>query len=181
MKKISSRKSDLKIYQTFRKARSLSLIVLMGLSIFSCGDDDGINSSVEINLDPNSILNIVNNHRRSGANCGGDNLPNTGGLQWSDELAKAALDHSNDMQQNGYFDHTSQDGRKFSERAKSAGFEGSPVGENIASGYQSEESVMQGWMESSGHCKNIMNSNATHVGVARSNEGALWTMVLGRQ
>lgn len=157
---------------------------LIAVATFSCGSDDespSVQSDLEVNLDVNTTLQMINNYRSSGANCGGDNQAAAESLIWSDELAKAALDHSNDMQVNGYFDHTSQDGRKFSERATAAGFEGSPVGENIASGYSSEEAVMQGWMDSPGHCKNIMNSNATHVGVARSDEGAMWTMVLGKQ
>ncbi len=55
-------------------------------------------------------------------------------LAWSDALAKASLDHSNDMQQSNYFSNDSQDGRKFPERATSAGVVGSPVGGGIANG-----------------------------------------------
>lgn len=155
---------------------------LCGLFI-SCGEDDEttIASSLEVNLDANLILSIVNGHRQEGAVCGEDTQASVASLQWSDELAKAALDHSNDMQENDYFSHDSQDGRKFSQRATDAGFEGSPVGENIAGGYGSESAVMDGWMNSPGHCRNIMTSRATHIGVAKSDDGALWTMVLGKE
>lgn len=149
----------------------------------SCGDDDGASASsdLEVNLDVQAILNLTNAHRQAGATCGSTQASSVSNLTWSDELAKAALDHSNDMQQNEYFSHTSQDGRTFSERVEAAGFEGSPVGENIALGQQSEESVIESWMNSEGHCTNIMNENATHIGIARSDEGAYWTMVLGRK
>ena len=166
----------------FIKTLSFAFLIVF---VASCGDSDDspapVQSALQLNLDVNVILGIINTNRGVGASCGNDNIAAVSGLVWSEELAKAALDHSNDMQQNGYFDHTSQDGRKFSERATAAGFEGSPVGENIASGYGSEEAVMQGWMKSPGHCSNIMNSNATHVGVARSDECAMWTMVLGKE
>ncbi len=166
--------------------RYLKLIMLIFL-LASCKDDDnsddpfGLGSTDEVNLDVDLILKIVNQNRAAGAVCGGQDKEAVMTLLWSDELAKAALDHSNDMQKNNYFNHTSQDGREFSQRAKEAGFEGSPVGENIAQGYPNEEAVMQGWMESAGHCMNIMNGNATHVGIARSDEGSYWTMVLGRK
>ena len=155
------------------------------LLFISCDDDStddpfGLGATTEINLDADVILEIINQNRAAGAVCGSQNRQPVNALRWSDELAKAALDHSNDMQINNFFSHTSQDGREFSQRAREAGFDGAPVGENIARGYPNEEAVMQGWMESPGHCTNIMNENATHVGVARSTEGAFWTMVLGR-
>ena len=160
--------------------RASTLLIAFLLFITACSKDDDTQASIEVNLDVNEALATVNEHRQNGATCGSSEVSPVGNLQWSDALAKAALDHSNDMQQNDYFSHTGLNGSQFSERVIDAGFEGSPVGENIASGYQTLEAVLQGWMESSGHCTNIMNGNATHIGVARSNEGALWTMVLGR-
>lgn len=162
----------------------LVLVTLPLILFSSCGSDGdqvSIDSEIEVNLDANLILGLVNTHRSAGATCGTNDEESVSALVWNDELAKAALDHSNDMQQNGYFNHDSQDGRTFSERALAAGFEGSPVGENIANGYRSEDAVMIGWMESMGHCENIMDERATHIGVAKSIDGFYWTMVLGRE
>jgi uncharacterized protein YkwD len=39
-------------------------------------------------------------------------------------------------------------------------------GENIAYGYQSAQSVMNGWMNSSGHRANILSANFTEIGVS---------------
>lgn len=157
-------------------------IALCG-GLLSCGEDDETPGAavIDLNLDVDLILGIVNENRTAGAVCGEETKVAVSALIWSDELALAALNHSNDMESNNYFDHTSQDGRSFSERAKEAGFTGSPVGENIARGFDSEQRVMQGWMGSPGHCRNIMTSNATHIGIARSGEDAIWTMVLGKQ
>jgi uncharacterized protein YkwD len=41
-----------------------------------------------------------------------------------------------------------------------------PCAENIAQGYASVESVMSGWMNSSGHRANILNPNYTRVGLS---------------
>ena len=154
--------------------------LLIALMLMSCGGDEPTISS-SVNLDVQTTLSLINSHRAAGAECGADTKVSVPGLKWDNALAKAALGHSNDMQQKGYFSHTGQNGSTFSQRVEAAGFEGIPMGENIAAGYPDEEAVITGWMNSEGHCKNIMNGDATHVGVARSAEGSLWTMVLGRK
>ena len=46
-------------------------------------------------------------------------------------------------------------------------------GENIATGYTSEREVVDAWIKSPGHCKNIMNKAYKEMGVARV--GNYWT------
>jgi uncharacterized protein YkwD len=82
------------------------------------------------------------------------------------------------MADNGHFDHTGTDGSSFVDRIKATNYDGGPMGENIALGYRTEAAVMDGWINSSGHYKNIMKSSATDVGVARV--GNYWTQVFGR-
>ena len=84
---------------------------------------------------------------------------------WNVELALAAQRHAEDMVANGYFDHTSQDGRSFSDRAVDAGYDGSPRGENIAAGQQTPEQVMDAWMGSDGHRANILADGSDEIGV----------------
>ena len=162
------------------------VLFFLALLLFSCNSDENavepaINSSIEVNLDIEAIMKMINDERVNGTDCGSNEKSSVEKLVWSNELAKAALDHSNDMQVNDYFSHSSQDGRNFQDRVKEAGFTGAARGENIALGYSSEAAVMQGWMESDGHCNNIMNGNSTLIGVARSDEGSYWTMVLGSE
>jgi uncharacterized protein YkwD len=45
-------------------------------------------------------------------------------------------------------------------------------------GYPSEESVMNGWLASQGHCANIMNSSFTKMGVERVR--SYWTQDFGK-
>ena len=46
-------------------------------------------------------------------------------------------------------------------------------GENIANGYTAERSVVDGWIKSPGHCKNLMNKAYKEMGVAKI--GTYWT------
>lgn len=56
------------------------------------------------------------------------------------------------------------------------------IGENIAGGYTSPESVMRGWNESPPHRDNMMDGHFTHVGVGYAKGGVYghyWVMNLG--
>lgn len=96
---------------------------------------------------------------------------------WDRELAVAAQLHAEDMVDNDYFDHTSLDGRSFSDRAQDAGYEGFPRGENIAAGQQTPQQVMEAWMGSTGHRQNIL-SDADEIGVGFANNH--WVQVFGQ-
>lgn len=105
-------------------------------------------------------------------------------LSEESHLDAAAQGHSEDMAQNNYFDHTDLNGGKPWDRTKAAGYTNEWIGENIAAGYSSSFQVMTGWMKSSGHCANILNSPYVEIGigvakVAGSKYGTYWTMVLG--
>ncbi len=58
------------------------------------------------------------------------------------------------------------------------------VSENIAYGQKDEESVMKTWLNSSGHKRNIMDKNITHIGCgfAYSSDNVLyWCVCFGRK
>ena len=63
------------------------------------------------------------------------------------------------------FSHTRPDGSSFNSALTEAGVNFSGAGENIAYGQNSPEKVMEGWMNSSGHRANILNSSYTSIGV----------------
>lgn len=112
------------------------------------------------------VVTLVNQHRSAGATCGGSWYPPVDSLSSSSTLRNAARDHSADMAMNSYFSHTSLDGTTFDERIRDAGYNGgSPLGENIAAGMSSPQSVVNAWMGSSGHCKNIMKAGFEDIGV----------------
>jgi uncharacterized protein YkwD len=95
-------------------------------------------------------------------------------MKWNDQLEFAARGHALDMSEHDYFSHTSINGRSMSDRALDAGygFKGYKtyaIGENIAQGQTSITEVMNGWLHSEGHCRNLMNPAFREVGVAEIN------------
>lgn len=103
-------------------------------------------------------------------------MPPVGTLTWNTLLEQASYLHSKDMLDNNYFSHTSEQGKSPGDRIKAVGYNWTTYGENIASGFQNEEAVMNGWLNSPGHCKNIMGKNFKEIGVGRA--GNYWTMNL---
>ena len=64
------------------------------------------------------------------------------------------------------------------------GYDWTMVAENITAGYTTPESVLRGWMSSSGHRRNILNCRYRHIGVGYkvSDSGTpYWTQVFGRR
>ena len=58
------------------------------------------------------------------------------------------------------------------------------LGENIAAGQVTAQDVVEGWLGSEGHCRNLMNSNYTEIAVAcvadeNADFNRYWTNVLG--
>lgn len=125
-----------------------------------------------------TLLQLVNAARTSGCNCGSTYMPPVKALVWNSTLEQAALVHSKDMNQKGYFSHTGSDGSSAGDRITRLGYVWSAWGENIAMGYTSEKAVVDAWLASEGHCKNIMSSMFTEMGVAR--DGAYWTQEFGK-
>lgn len=120
------------------------------------------------------VLTLVNNARAE-AGCGT--------VRIAPQLVNAATDHSADMASNNYFSHTSLDGRSPWDRAKAAGYQFASA-ENIAKGQSDAAAVMQAWMDSPGHRKNILNcaSNTIGLGVVKSGDGIpYWTQMFGAE
>jgi uncharacterized protein YkwD len=131
------------------------------------------------------VMQRVNALRAAGAVCGTTGYAATGPLAWNSLLLQAASGHSSDMAQNNYFSHTSLDGRTMVQRVVATGYTYTALGENIAAGQATVESVITGWTNSPGHCANLMNSAFRDIGVAcvrsdTASYGYYWTMDLGR-
>ncbi|QAS52049.1 CAP domain-containing protein [Halobacillus litoralis] len=102
-------------------------------------------------------------------------------LELDTELSAVAKDKSLDMQQNNYFSHNSPTHGSPFDMMKAYGIDYRTAGENIAMGQTSPEQVVEGWMNSEGHRKNIMNPNFTHIGVGHAENGNYWTqMFIGK-
>jgi uncharacterized YkwD family protein len=104
-------------------------------------------------------------------------------LQLDTKLSDVAREKSKDMMNKNYFSHTSPTYGSPFDMMKQFGIEYRTAGENIAKGQQTPEEVMNGWMNSDGHRKNILNPNFTHIGVGyvKGNGSTYWTqMFIGK-
>jgi uncharacterized protein YkwD len=81
------------------------------------------------------------------------------------DLDEAAQRHARDMLARNYFAHESPSGTTVRERAKTAGYQWRTIGENIAEGQLSVAEVMDTWMNSPGHRRNILDKDFKELGV----------------
>lgn len=123
----------------------------------------------------NEFLKQINQLRSQGCNCGTTYMPPAPPVTWNTYLEQSAAGHAADMARQRYFSHTSKDGRSLEDRVALGGYvfngyKSFAIGENIAWGQESIIEVMNGWINSPGHCKNLMNPAFKEVGVAENNE-----------
>jgi len=125
------------------------------------GNDNGGNDSTAIptEVDEKELesFRLLNELRASGYTCpsGTTFSPNPEPLLWDCRLWKASYLHSKDMSTNNYFSHTSFDGRSFVTRGNEQNI--SPASENIAAGSSTAQRTLEQFMNSDGHCRNMMN------------------------
>ena len=122
------------------------------------------------------VVSLINQYRA------GRNLPQLG---FSAPLTASSRWKSLHMAANAYFDHNDPAppvARTAFQRAKDCGYAAGTWGENIAVGYATAQSAVNGWLGSSGHRANIENAGytTTGVGVAADSSGRLyWTQSFG--
>ncbi len=128
------------------------------------------NAKVESSMTPEErrVVTLVNEYRE---------MMGLKILEFDDALAKAARGHSEDMEARSYFEHNSLDGRGPADRCFAAGYPRAAVGENIAMGMSRPEEAHDGWYNSSGHHRNMLQAMWTQMGCGRS--GAYWTEDFG--
>ncbi|MEM1113201.1 MAG: MopE-related protein [Pseudomonadota bacterium] len=164
-------------------------------------DEDGSGDACDtLNYDPNEIpgdpcvmgpediqmLETVNAFRAVGRQCGSYGFKSAARpLVWRCELKVASLAHSRDMAVNRFFSHTGSNGSSPGQRISAAGFRWSSYGENIAAGIPNVANVVQAWVDSPGHCANLMGSGFSSLGAAKyylpgSPYGVYWTQVFAR-
>ncbi len=144
--------------------KAVFFLLLFSL-FFACSDDDSMvtetaeENVIEETTIEDAILQLVNSHRASI----GKSALSVNSL--AKELAK---DHTLYMIDQGAISH---DG--FGERADQlfAQENASNVGENVAAGYPTAQSVMNAWLNSSGHRQNI-EGNFTHIGISAIKNGS---------
>lgn len=86
-------------------------------------------------------------------------------LTWDEAVKETARDHSNDMAENHYFNHTNLEGKSPFDRMADDDIVYTMAGENIAMGQFSSIFAHEGLMNSPGHRKNILLPEYEALGV----------------
>ena len=137
--------------------------------------------------DPSEILaaqalELVNGVRAHGTRCGQRLFAPAPPVALSGALADVAFGHAIDMAEHDYFEHRDLNGQSPADRVRAVGYREKLVGENIAYGPKSVEEVVQGWLDSPGHCENIMDPRFAEMGIAfvagrSGRHGLYWVQV----
>ncbi|MEL7967577.1 CAP domain-containing protein [Vreelandella neptunia] len=164
-------------------------MLLMGSSSSWANDQSQSDSAppqgeCELNDQQQAMLSQINEARSQARQCGDQQFEAVEPLTWSCKLEAAAKSHSADMAENDYFSHTGPDGAGIEQRVGNQDYVWQAVGENIAAGHTSVSAVVEGWLDSPGHCRNIMNEAFTEMGMAKAKDSesrysTYWTQTLG--
>ncbi|MDM4722947.1 CAP domain-containing protein [Micromonospora sp. WMMA1363] len=126
-------------------------------------------SGGSVSAQASEVVDLVNAERAK-AGCGA--------LSIDDKLMLAAQRHSQDQADHQKMSHDGSDDSDPGERINRVGYEWSTYGENVAWNQRTPAAVMDAWMNSSGHRKNILNCDFTEIGVGiASSNGPYWTQV----
>jgi len=130
------------------------------------------------------VLEATNAARAKGRQCGDTWMEAAPPVAWSQQLAAAALAHSQDMAKESYFAHVNKQGQEVPQRAEAQGYRWRNIAENIARGQNSAQDAVNSWISSPGHCKNLMNPRFTEMGAGLGirqarHATAYWTEVFG--
>lgn len=102
----------------------------------------------------NEVYEITNNYR---------SLVGVSSLTLDSSLVDAASIRAKEISDS--FSHTRPNGSSCFTVLSELGISYGTAGENIASGYSSSQSVMEGWHSSSGHYQNIISSKFKKIGI----------------
>ena len=102
----------------------------------------------------NEVYEITNNYR---------SLVGVSSLTLDSSLVEAASIRAKEL--NDSFSHTRPNGSSCFTVLSELGISYGTAGENIAAGYSSSQSVMEGWRSSSGHYQNIISCKFKKIGI----------------
>lgn len=130
-----------------------------------------------VSLEPESARRMINGYRQKRS------LPP---LTLDKLLTRAARRHAQDLAKGDRISHSGSDGSDPWARVAVTGYRPKLAAENVGAGQRSFTEVLQGWIDSPGHNKNLLLADAEHMGIAletrqNSRYQTFWTLVLGKQ
>jgi uncharacterized protein YkwD len=136
-------------FSLHRRVRAFVLMILLGLALTVPAPAAADSAQ--------SVLSAVN-ALRAKAGCGP--------LKFNTALMAAAKTHARNMAEKNFFGHTGKDGRGFAGRIRSEGYRYGLAAENIAAGQPTVARVIEAWLDSPGHRRNILNCKFRDTGIA---------------
>jgi uncharacterized protein YkwD len=106
------------------------------------------------------LLNATNSHRVANG---------VGALAVNSQLNSAAQAKANDMVARSYWSHTTPDGQEPWVFIDNTGYQYTKAGENLAYGFATSGDAVGGWMNSSSHKANMLDSAFSDVGFGFAN------------
>ncbi|MFA6918559.1 MAG: CAP domain-containing protein [Patescibacteria group bacterium] len=145
------------------KLQKIFLVIVISLVAFKAIIGFGIffyplsTASNNIEVSSKELINLTNQYRI-----------NRGlkPLAQNPRLTQAALNHANDLLTKNYFDHTSPDGRKFSQWINDVNYKYFYVGENLAIDFDDDKRAFQAWVDSPEHLANLEKPQYQEIGIA---------------
>lgn len=108
-------------------------------------------------ISPRILINLTNQERIK---------QNLTLLRINDQLTRAAFNKAKDMLEKNYFNHENPEGLSPWHWVEEEGYDYSSAGENLAIDFDSAETIIQSWMDSSSHRDNILNPYFQEIGIA---------------
>lgn len=133
-----------------------------------------LGGEVQVNEGRLPMLDLVNAQRAAGVQCPDQYRGPVGPVEWSWDVQELANGQSAYQAQIKQMTHIGPGGSRSWERCAAVGY--NYCVENVAAGSNDESRIFNAWLQSDGHCKNIMDPTATVMG-AQVVSG-YWALVL---
>ncbi len=112
------------------------------------------------------LLELINEARARARRCGRSRFQSAPPLTSSPALIRVANAHALDISQRGELSHEGFDGSQPADRATRAGYRWTAIAENVAAGQTTAAAVVETWLQSPGHCANLMDPRYSQSGAA---------------
>lgn len=148
------------------KIKKLKPLEILKKEIFTPGPlTNLIEREVKKPLSDDEIIKITNEYREK---------EGIESLKMNEILMEAAREKINDMLEKQYFAHFSPTGKGVQDFLKEVNYLYLSAGENLASGFfKDSRELVNAWMNSPGHRKNILNSKFKEIGVVQVKDNFL--------
>ncbi|HEY2685177.1 MAG TPA: CAP domain-containing protein [Steroidobacteraceae bacterium] len=142
-------------------------------------------SNIQASLQAERILSLINAARAHATTCGDRTFAPAPPVNLSSALDGVAYGHALDMADHNYFEHEDLLGHSPADRVRAVGYKEKLVGENIAYGVENADQAVRGWLDSPGHCENIMDPRFAEMGIGfaqgrSARHGLYWVQLLAQ-